>query len=82
MSHHCNLFDAIASHGNDEGYRPRVTQEFQPTNARAGSPEKIAVLRWRMERGLPLWHRDDPCDFWLTDDELPEGHDLADNPRW
>ena len=69
MSHKRNLFEAIATQGNDEGFSPRTTKEFRPTRALAGSPEKIAVLRWRMERGFPLWHRGDRGDFWPDDDD-------------
>jgi hypothetical protein len=38
-------------------------QTFVPTDAAAGSPEKIEVLRWRMECGLPLWHDEDRHDY-------------------
>jgi hypothetical protein len=69
MSHQHNLFNTITRHGNDDGYRPRVTKDFQPTSARAGSPEKIAILRWRMERGIPLWHPDDRGQYWLDSEE-------------
>ena len=74
MSQHSNLFDAIARRGNDEGYRPRVTADFKPTSALAGSAEKIAVLRWRVERGLPLWHREDCGGYRL---EYGDDHVLA-----
>ena len=32
---------------------------FTPTDAPAGSPEKLEILRRRYEHGLPLFH---PCD--------------------
>ena len=69
MSRQRNVFEAIATQGTDGGYLPRITKDFQPTSAPAGSPEKIAVLRWRMEHGLPLWHRGDHCDFVLQSEE-------------
>jgi hypothetical protein len=71
MSKQRNLFDAIARRGTDDGYHPRITKDFQPTKARAGSPEKIAVLRWRVERGMPLWHRRDESGYALESDEDP-----------
>lgn len=37
--------------------------EFQATDARPGSVEKVAVLSYRVERGLPLWHTDDRLDL-------------------
>ena len=70
MSKKSNLFDAIAVQGTDDGYRPRITEEFQPTNALAGSQEKLEVLRWRVEHGLPLWHWRDRAEvcFNVPDD--------------
>jgi hypothetical protein len=56
MSRPPNLFKAIIAQGTDLGFVPRVTDQFCPTTAQAGSPEKIRVLRWRLEHGLPLWH--------------------------
>jgi hypothetical protein len=56
MSYQHNLFDAIVVQGSDLGFAPRITNQFRPTAAQAGSPEKIRVLRWRLEHGLPLWH--------------------------
>lgn len=32
---------------------------FTPTDAPAGSPEKLEIMRRRYEHGLPLFH---PCD--------------------
>jgi hypothetical protein len=69
MSRNFNLFAAIAVNGSDDGYDPRVTSEFRPTNAPAGSPEKIEELRRRVERGWPLWHALDRTDF---SDDLPQ----------
>ncbi len=34
-----------------------------PTDAPAGSPEKIEILRRRVELGQPLWHDDDRVDY-------------------
>jgi len=62
MSRNINLFEAIASDGSDLDFVPRITSEFQPTEAPAGSLEKIDVLRWRLEHGFPLFHKMDVTD--------------------
>ena len=36
---------------------------YDPTDAPAGSAEKIEVLRKRVELGQPLWHPKDRVDF-------------------
>ena len=33
------------------------------SDAPAGSPEKIEILRRRVESGLPLWHEEDRFDY-------------------
>jgi hypothetical protein len=58
-----NVFDAIERYGHDEDYAPSVTTEFHPTEAPAGSPEKLAELARRIELGLPLWHPSDRADY-------------------
>lgn len=40
-------------------------EESLPTNARPGSQEKIDILQFRLEIGLPLFH---PCDLALRPD--------------
>jgi hypothetical protein len=57
MSDHISLFDTLALEGTDRGFAPRITSDFGPTRAPAGSQEKIDVLRWRLEHGFPLWHQ-------------------------
>jgi hypothetical protein len=55
-----NVFEAILKYGHDEEWSPDPNVEFEPTDAPAGSPEKIEVLRKRLELGLPLcmaWKR-------------------------
>jgi hypothetical protein len=42
---------------------PEKKQEFDATDAPAGSPEKIEILRRRIENGLPLWHEEDRYDY-------------------
>jgi hypothetical protein len=63
MSNCRNVFDAILKYGHDEDFAPEPTADFEATDAPAGSPEKIEVLRRRVELGLPLWHEDDRFDY-------------------
>ncbi len=63
MSNIKNVFDAILKYGHDEDFLPQATESFAPTDAPAGSQEKIEILRRRIESGLPLWHNNDRCDF-------------------
>jgi hypothetical protein len=58
-----NVFEAILKYGHDEDFDPEPTPDFSPTDAPAGSPEKIDVLRKRVELGLPLWHDYDRMDY-------------------
>lgn len=57
-----NVFEAILKHGHDEDWLPDH-QNFDSTDAPAGSPEKIEILRRRIENGLPLWHEEDRYDY-------------------
>ena len=58
-----NVFEAILKYGHDEDFVPKENEEFQATNAPAGSDDKIELLRRRVEGGQPLWHNDDRCDY-------------------
>ncbi|MDZ4848551.1 MAG: hypothetical protein SGI77_04605 [Pirellulaceae bacterium] len=58
-----NVFEAILKYGHDEDFDPMVDNHFMPTDAPAGSPEKIEILRRRVEFGQPLWHDDDRVDY-------------------
>ena len=58
-----NVFEAILKYGHDEDFEPQKSEEFNPTDAPAGSAEKIEELRRRVELGLPLWHTEDRCDY-------------------
>ena len=58
-----NVFEAILKYGHDEDFAPIASEDFAPTDAPAGSPEKIDVLRKRVELGLPLWHDEDRVDY-------------------
>ncbi len=59
-----NVFEAILKYGHDEDFAPAVESDsFRPTDAPAGSEEKIDVLRRRVELGLPLWHESDRGDY-------------------
>ena len=52
-----NVFDWIVLHETSDGFKPRPAS--QPTTARPGTAEKIAVLAARLEAGEELWHADD-----------------------
>jgi hypothetical protein len=58
-----NVFEAILKYGHDEDFSPMVGDEFEPTDAPAGSDEKIERFRRRVERGQPLWHESDRRDY-------------------
>jgi hypothetical protein len=58
-----NVFEAILKYGHDEDWLPSPESDFDSTDAPAGSPEKIEILRKRLELGLPLWHDDDRYDY-------------------
>ena len=58
-----NVFEAILKYGHDEDFAPAESEDFQPTEAPAGSQEKIELLRRRVELGVPLWHEEDRMDY-------------------
>ena len=58
-----NVFEAILKYGHDEDFAPAESDSFMPTDAPAGSDEKIAELRRRVELGVPLWHDEDRVDY-------------------
>jgi hypothetical protein len=59
------IFDAIVRQRAEpledwaESFVPTSDENFEATTATPGTPEKIEVLRLRMETGQPLWHEDD-----------------------
>lgn len=63
MTHCKNVFEAILRYGHDEDFSPQEDEHFTATDAPAGSPEKIEVLRRRVELGQPLWHNTDRVDY-------------------
>ena len=63
MSEVRNVFEAILKYGHDEDFAPIEGDEFEATNAPAGSDEKLAILRRRVEQGTPLWHLNDRFDY-------------------
>ncbi len=63
MSKVNNVFEAILKYGHDEDFIPEDSDEFEPTDAPAGSEAKIDILRRRVEFGLPLWHKHDRVDY-------------------
>ncbi len=58
-----NVFEAILKYGHDEDFAPEESDEYNPTEAPAGSREKLDVLAERIMRGVPLWHPDDRHDY-------------------
>jgi hypothetical protein len=58
-----NVFEAIIECGHDEDFAPEVSDEFQPTDAPAGSRRKLDIMARRIEKGLPLWHPEDRADY-------------------
>ncbi len=59
-----NVFEAILKYGHDEDWMPEQERaDFSCTDAPAGSPEKIEILRRRIEQGQPLWHEEDRFDY-------------------
>lgn len=59
-----NVFEAILKYGHDEDFVPRAEDEdFRPTTAPAGSPEKLEALAERVRHGHPLWHEEDRADY-------------------
>jgi hypothetical protein len=57
------VFEAILKYGHDEDFEPEVDDNFHPTDAPAGSAEKIEILRRRVDRGQPLFHKLDRVDY-------------------
>ncbi len=58
-----NVFEAILKYGHDEDFSPSMDDSFSPTEAPAGSKEKLEVLAERVLRGEPLWHPEDRPDY-------------------
>ena len=58
-----NVFEAILEYGHDEDFVPHEDDSFVPTDAPAGSPDKIEILPQRVLAGQPLWHKDDRSDY-------------------
>ncbi len=58
-----NVFEAILECGHDEDFMPAETDEFDATDAPAGSRAKIDILAERVMSGQPLWHSHDRSDY-------------------
>lgn len=58
-----NVFDAILEFGHDEDFIPHEGEDYTPTEAPAGSAEKLEMLARRVQAGVPLWHPDDRADY-------------------
>jgi hypothetical protein len=63
MSNAFNVFEAILKYGHDEDFETFEGEEFNATEAPAGSDEKIRILAERVKRGEPLWHDSDRPDY-------------------
>lgn len=58
-----NVFEAIERYGHDEDFVPTDSGGFRPTQAPAGTRDKLDVLAERVRLGLPLWHTEDRADY-------------------
>jgi len=58
-----NVFEAILKYGHDEDFAPIDLDNFEATDAPAGSDAKIQTLRNRVQDGQPLWHNEDRVDY-------------------
>jgi hypothetical protein len=58
-----NVFETILKYGHDEDFSPFGGDDFLPTDAPAGSKDKIEALARRVELGMPLWHPEDRNDY-------------------
>jgi hypothetical protein len=58
-----SIFQWLGVVGNDESYEPKNLDGFVASDAPPGSPEKVELLKQRVERGQPLWHHDDRIDY-------------------
>ena len=65
-----SIFKWMADAGCDKGFEPKQRQEFEATQARIGSREKVEAMARRVEKGLPLWHSEDwPASHPKSDEE-------------
>ena len=60
-----NVHDSIQFYGDGECWEPS-TQDDTPTNDLPGSPEKLDVMRQRLDDGKEIWHDKDRVSY---DDE-------------
>ena len=58
-----NVFEAILECGHDEDFFPVATEDFEGTEAPAGSRAKLDELAKRVQKGQPLWHPEDRGDY-------------------
>jgi hypothetical protein len=59
------IFKEILKYGHDEDFDPEAEADptFLPTDAPAGSEEKIEILKRRIALGQPLFHSNDRVDY-------------------
>ena len=68
VRNHRNVFEEVDLTGNDENFIPAITEDFSPTDALPGTPEKVRVLAERVRNGVPLWNPEDRTSYdvdWL-----------------
>ncbi len=63
MPRYRNVFEAIAGEGHEESFVPVATDEFEPADLPAGSPEKIELFRRRVGMRVPMWQEADRSDY-------------------
>lgn len=57
-----NKYEYILRYGNHP-YNEEDTDMFVATDAAPGSPEKIEIMRRRLELGHPIFHENDRSDY-------------------
>jgi hypothetical protein len=57
-----NKYEYILRYGNHQ-YNEEDMNMFVATDAAPGSPEKIEIMRRRLELGHPIFHENDRSDY-------------------
>ena len=81
-----NVFEAILKYGHDEDFAPAESNEFSPTDAPAGSDEKIEILRTYRQRVSDLFVASAPGGITMdggTDSSvMSEAHSGVNGATW
>ena len=56
-----NVFEAILKYGHDEDFVPRVDDEFESTNAPAGSKQKPAAMLSHLRKVMHFLQSEHGC---------------------